>query len=263
MNNQNNFKSHIRNLVSYKNYVLLSLLIISFTLPSCMIEDLATKPHIDNTKVRGSGDLISEQLDLPYFNSISMNTAGLVEIESGSDQEVQVSVDDNIWEHIIIRVQDEELIIEVEQGISLSDFDLTVEVRMTDLKALTTNSAGSIRGLNTFEEDQIRLMINSAGSISLDLIANQLNTLINSAGSLLLSGEVAYHNSMLSSAGSLSAFGLQTETTVIMLNSAGNAHVSVSELLDVTINSVGSVYYKGNPEIKQKINSIGSVISAN
>ena len=113
MNNQNNFNSHIGNLVSYKNYLLLCLLIISVTLPSCMIEELATEPHNDHTKVKGSGDMISEQLDLSYFNSISMNTAGLVEIESGSDQQVQVTVDDNIWEHIIIRIQDDVLIIEV------------------------------------------------------------------------------------------------------------------------------------------------------
>jgi hypothetical protein len=134
---------------------------------------------------------------------------------------------------------------------------------MTDFDALVTNSAGSIRGLNTFVEDEITLMINSAGNIYLDLVAGQLNSICNSAGNLLLSGQVTDHHVMLSSAGNLFGFELMTVTSTIILNSAGSAQVSVSNLLDVTINSVGSVYYKGNPDVIQHINSIGRVFSAN
>jgi hypothetical protein len=228
-----------------------------------MIHDLGTDPDIDKIKIKGSGNLVSEEIEVPYYHSISMNTAGLVNITQGTEQNVKVTVDENIMEYLLIQVRDDELIIEVVHDVSLSDYELTIDVSMTDLVALVTNSAGSIRGLNTFEEDQITLMVNSAGSIFLDLKASQLNSICNSAGNLFLSGQVTDHNVMLSSAGNLFAFELITEKTIIILNSAGNAQVFASKLLDVTINSVGSVHYKGDPELIQRINSIGRVFSAN
>jgi hypothetical protein len=262
--NQKNYpvsNTHIQ--TSSVKYLLMVSILISLILPACMVQDWSTEPENDNLKIKGSGNLISEEMDVPYFHSISMNTAGLVTVTQGTEQHIEVTVDDNIMEHLSIRVHNDELIIEVVRGVSLSEFELTIDVIMTDLKSLVTNSAGSIKGINTFEEDQINLMVNSAGNIILDLKANQLNSMINSAGNLLLSGQVTHHNAMLSSAGNLSAFDLYTETTVIMINSAGNAQVTASKLLDVTINSVGCVYYKGDPVLIQRINSIGRVISAN
>jgi hypothetical protein len=262
--NQKNYpvsNTHIQ--TSSVKYLLMVSILISLILPACIVQDWSTEPENDNLKIKGSGNLISEEMDVPYFHSISMNTAGLVTVTQGTEQHIEVTVDDNIMEHLSIRVHNDELIIEVVRGVSLSEFELTIDVIMTDLKSLVTNSAGSIKGINTFEEDQINLMVNSAGNIILDLKAYQLNSMINSAGNLLLSGQVTHHNAMLSSAGNLSAFDLYTETTVIMINSAGNAQVTASKLLDVTINSVGCVYYKGDPVLIQRINSIGRVISAN
>jgi len=228
-----------------------------------MIEDLSTDPETDKIKIKGSGNVISKDIEVPYFNSIFMNTAGLVTIAHGTEQNVTIIVDDNVLEYLNIHVQNDALVIEVVDDIALSDYDLTVDVNMTDLESLTTNSAGSIRGLTTFEESQINLILNSAGNIYLDIKANHVNSVCNSAGNLFLSGQVTDHDVMLSSAGNLFAFGLLTDTTSIILNSAGNAQVFALKLLNVTINSVGSVFYKGDPVIIQHINSMGRVFSAN
>jgi hypothetical protein len=263
MNKNNKSVSIKRQSLFAEMYFVVIILIISLLLSACLIQDLSTEPDNGHAKVKGSGVSISEELELPHFKSIAMNTAGLVNITSGTDQNVEVTVDDNIIDYLSIYVENEVLIIEVVKDVSLSEYELTIEATMTELRSLVTNSAGNIKGLNTFEENQINLMVNSAGNISLDLKVNQLNSMINSAGNLFLSGQAVHHNTILSSAGNLSAFGLETETTTILLNSAGNAHVTVTELLDVTINSVGCVYYKGYPQVIQNINSIGCVVPAN
>jgi hypothetical protein len=262
--NQKEYSSFNKVITFYLRLFTVSIgIIVLITLSSCVVHELSTEPDNDRTKIKGSGKTVSEVRELPNFNSITMNTAGLVKITSGENQYLEITVDENVLEYIKVYVEEEVLIIEIEEKVSISNFELTVDIVMTDLRSLVTNSAGSIRSLNQFEEDKINLMINSAGSISLDLKANQLNSMINSAGSLFLRGQVTHHNTILSSAGNVSAFDLGTETTTVLINSAGNAHVNVSELLDVTINSVGCVYYKGNPQIIQNINSIGCVISAN
>ena len=248
---------------SIRLFPVIGAVVFVLFLSSCFVHELSTEPGDEHKSIKGSGIIISEERDLPFFNSISMNTAGLVNTSSGDEQYVEISVDDNVMEYLSVYVRNEVLVIEIINNVSLSDVNLTVDVVMTDLKSLTTNSAGSIVGLNTFEEDRINLTINSAGSISLDLKVDELNSMINSAGSLILSGKAIHHNAILSSAGHLLAFDLDTDTTMIILNSAGNASVTVTKLLEVTINSVGCVYYKGHPRIIQDINSIGRVISAN
>lgn len=263
MNSIRNQASHLGNPVSYNFGFLLLLILILVSLPACMIQDFATEPVDERFKIKGSGVLITETRDLPFFHSISFNTVGLVTISPGFEQHLEITIDDNIVEYLSLYVENERLIIELNSDITLSEYDLLIEATMTDLKSLATNSAGSIKGLDTFEENKINLVTNSAGNISLDLNATQVNSMINSAGSLFISGRTTYHNSMLSSAGSLSAFELETETTIIMVNSAGSAQVNVSKLLDVTINSIGCVFYKGYPKMIQNINSIGCVISSN
>jgi len=241
---------------------LSTVFLFIFIFSSCTINDLGTDPEIDQ-KIEGSGNLVSEDIEVPSFHSISMNTAGLVNITQNTIQNIEVTVDDNILDYLIIRVQDEVLIIEIVSDVTLSNFELTIDVSMINLESLVTNSAGSIRGLNAFEEDVVNLMVNSAGNIFMDLKVNQLNSMCNSAGNIFLSGQATDHNVMLSSAGNLNAFDLETENTTIVLNSAGNAYVFVSKTLDVTINSAGSVFFKGDPAIKRQINSIGRVYSAN
>ena len=247
---------------SFVKIFLISIMLTLFIFSSCTIHDFGTDPDNDQETIKGSGDLIIEEIEVPYFHSIIMNTAGLVTISQGTEQNVEVTVDENIMEYIIVRVQDDNLVIEIVKDVTLSDYDLTIDVSMTELSALVTNSAGSIKGLNKFEEDVVNLMVNSAGNIVLELDANRLNSMCNSAGNLFLSGQVTDHNVMLSSAGSLIAFELLTDTTTIILNSAGSAQVCASKLLDVTINSVGSVFYKGDPVIIKHINSIGGIYPA-
>jgi hypothetical protein len=217
---------------------------MAFLNMACMINDYSNSPEQMNEEIRGSGIFISEELALEDFHSVSMCTAGLVTIEQGNEQRISITVDDNIREHIVLSVVNKELIISVAPNVRLTRFDLKVEVIMMDLETLTTNSAGSIIGKSLFEADFVSLIINSAGN-------------------LMLSGETPRHYSQVSSAGNMLAFDLETDTTIIMLNSAGNAQVSALQLLDITINSCGSLYYKGAAKIVQRINSIGQVVCVN
>lgn len=263
MNNMNKFKTKDGRKAFLKCYRWMIYLGMAFLNMACMINEYSNSPEQMDEEIRGSGIFISEELALEDFHSVSMCTAGLVTIEQGNEQKVSITVDDNIREHIVLSVVNEELIISVAPNVRLTRFDLKIEVILKDIETLTTNSAGSIIGKSPFEADYVALIINSAGNISLDIKAEEIVSVLNSAGSLMLSGETPRHYAQVSSAGNMLAFDLKTDTTIIMLNSAGNAQVSALQLLDITINSCGSVYYKGTPKIVQRINSIGQVVCVN
>ncbi len=230
---------------------------------SCLIIDATDTFDESDDSIKGSGYLITESRTLPNFNSIEMCTAGKVYITYGIEQEVSVTVDQNIAEYITTSVHDGKLFIGTKRGVSLSNYKLIVNLTMTDLEELVTNSSGDIIGKNKFEADVLCLVINSSGDISLDLAADQLYSRISSSGDLFLNGSVYKHEAVISSSGDLCAFNLITDTTRITLNSSGDAEVYASRLLDVKINSSGNLFYKGYPTIYKLISSSGRIIDAN
>jgi len=230
---------------------------------SCLVVDVMESIEETSDQVNGSGYVTTEQRNLPKFDSVEMSTAGKVYITYGTEQEVSVTVDENIAQYITTSVHGGKLFISTSRGVSLSNYRLIVNLTMTDLEELVTNSSGDIIGQNTFEVDRISLVTNSSGDISLDLEADQLYSRISSSGDLFLSGSVVYHEATISSSGNIHAFNLITDTTKITINSSGDAEVYASRLLDVRINSSGDLRYKGYPTIYQSISSSGRIIDAN
>lgn len=245
-----------------KKLFLLILGLISLN-TACLIIDVSDSIEDSNGKIKGSGYLITEQRTLPLFNSVEMNTAGKVYVTYGMEQEVLVVVDQNIAEYITTSVYDGKLYIGTKRGVSLSNYKLIINLTMTDVEELVTNSSGDIIGNNKFVADRVGLLINSSGDICLDLEADQLYTRISSSGDLLLSGAVVYHEATLASSGDLYAFNLITDTTKITICSSGNAEVYAVRLLDVRISSSGDLYFKGYPTIYQSISSSGRIFDKN
>ena len=237
---------------------LVGLALIAFTI-SCSEFD----PIISPGRITGSGKLATQIRTMPDFHSVHMTTAGKVYVTLGAEQEVSVTVDDNIQEYVTTSVSGGALVIGIKPGSQLSNFDLTVNITITDLEGLSTSSAGSIESKNKFVADFVTLALSSAGSIRLNLEADELNSVLSSAGNLTLSGSVVNHQAWVSSAGNLRAFDMITDTTIVNVSSAGNAEVYVTKLLEATITSVGSVFYKGNPEIRQTVTSLGTLIDSN
>jgi len=67
----------------------------------------------------------------------------------------------------------------------------------------------------------------------------------------------------MSGVGDLLAFGLQTDTTSIVIGGTGGARVHADSQLNVTISGTGSVHYQGFPDLDVVITGIGLVVDAN
>ncbi len=242
-----------------RKYIFIIVLLIGYLLSGCMV-------HVNEPEykpVHGSGELVNYSMTLPQFHSIEFNTAGKILILSGVEQEVSVTVNENLDEYLDINVKNGKLIVGIKDHYQVNDLDLTINITMTELELLTANSAGSIFGENRFSSESVTLFLNSAGSINLELEADRLFSYLNSAGSLNLNGEVREHRTVISSAGSLNALGLMTKNTIAILSSAGNGYVNVTDILDATLASIGSLYYIGEPEVTGSVSSIGRIYNSN
>ena len=245
-------------------FFLLAVIVIFNT--SCEDSSCPTCSHwndIDNNNVHGSGNKVSEERIVSFFNSINHATVGQVNITYGETQEVIVTTDDNIQKYVKTKVENKKLNIYIDSDSGLSNFKLTIDIVLTELKSLSTSSAGNIASTNKFFADNVELYLNSAGNINLEVETNKLYSNINSAGNLILRGKANSHYSSLNSAGNLQGYNFETDTTKINVNSAGNAFVNVSDHLDVTLTSLGSLFYVGSPQITQNISGLGKVVNSN
>jgi len=246
-------------------YFILLIIMIIFTTScddnSCPVCNDSHSWNSNN--IKGSGNIIEQERTVPFFNSINHATVGQVNLTYGNTQQVIVNADDNIQQYVRTNVQDNTLQINIDSEYGLTDFTLSIDIIMTDLKSLAANSAGNIRSTNTFIADNVYLHLNSAGNIQLNLETKDLHSNISSAGNLFLRGKADNHYAGLYSAGNLYAYDLETSTCIIGVNSAGSAFINVNDYLDATLTSLGSVFYTGYPQITQSINSIGRVINSN
>jgi hypothetical protein len=235
---------------------------VMFLIIATACSDRNTDP-VSSLTITGSGVMASEGRTVPSFHSVSLTTVGNVLIGHSAQQSVNVTVDDNIMPFITTTVSGGVLVIGSNQSVSLSDFDLTVNIAMPELRAITLNGVGNLTGLSQFAGDTLNLTINGVGNIVCDADMYLLNSTIGGVGNLIVSGQATRHVASLASVGNLESFGLMSDTALVTVSGQGNAEVNVADYLNVSISGAGSVLYRGQPNIDVFITGSGSVIDAN
>jgi hypothetical protein len=216
-----------------------------------------------NYTIHGSGDLISEPRRLPQFNSLEINTAAEVQLSRGGNQQVIVTVDDNVMEYITTRVYDGMLQVSSRSNVSISDFSLSLHITIPELAGVAVNGVATVISEDNFNPDILFLTMNGVGNIGLSIAAGEVFSANNSVGTIDLRGTAVTHYAAVSSVGPIMAYDLVTDTTLASVNSVGNAYVRADDFLRATIGSTGSIYYRGYPEIQLLDNGAGRLIDAN
>lgn len=227
---------------------------------SCSDDDSPVSPQT----IVGSGNPTQETRTISStFHSISLRMPAQVTLTSGTEQEVIVTVDDNVLQYVQTTDSSGTLIIRLDPSVNVSDYDLAVALTMTNLEGITCESPGTITGTNKFTVDAVSLVLSGTGNIDLEVETAAVSSVVSGAGNITLSGSAASHSIVVTGAGNMYAFYLTTVNTSIVISGVGNAEVNVSTSLNVVISGIGSVYYKGHPDISQEITGTGRIFNAN
>lgn len=241
--------------------VLIALALTLLILGACSDSDR----HINspNYNIYGSGDLITETLDLSSFSSIAVSNVARVNLTQGENQEVVFTVDDNIREYIRFTVYNGHLYVNNEDNVNLHEYTLILDITVPRIESIVIDGVCDVIGQNQISGDYLYLDLSGVGYINLNLDFEEVNTEIGGVGNVDLSGSAVTHIANLASVGNLNAFELATDTSYVAANSVGNAYVYVDDYLRAVIGSTGSIYYRGHPEISQTIEGWGRVVDAN
>lgn len=206
----------------------------------------------------------TEKRNVGSFNGIDVCCGIKVLLTQGSSSSVEVEAKSENIQYVKTEVKGNTLYITFDNKKKCDKKgSITVYVTANDIKKLEANSAGIIEGTNTIHARNIKLDVNSAGLIKLDMKADNVVCKGNSAGKITLKGEAQALTADNNSAASFDLKGLEAVKADVSSNSAASIDLNVKTEVNANANSGARIRYYGNPSLTNVAsNSGGSVKKA-
>ena len=187
--------------------------------------------------VRGDGHIKTEERSVSTFANIDAGGAFEIEWQNGSPA-LRVTTDENLLPYIENNVSDDTLHLRTRDHVWPTH---GIKVVISS----PTRTGAKIRGAVKLTAKQL-----SGQTFALES---------KGASEVSLDGTVDRLLADMTGASQLAADGLQTKTAEISTTGAGDADVTVTDMLNVVITGAGKVSYSGNPTIKKQITGAGSI----
>lgn len=212
-------------------------------------------------RVRGNGDVTTEERSLNGFDGVESYGSFDVYLTSDSGYSVKVEADENLLQYIETDISGNKLRIRTARGISVRPSStMKVYVSAPEYSVVSSSGSGNIYGKNEISSaDDLDIGISGSGNIDLDVRAGKVSADISGSGSISLDGEANSISSSIAGSGDIKAGNLKTREAKIHIAGSGNANLQATEQLDVEIAGSGDVRYSGDPKVNSHIAGSGSV----
>ena len=145
----------------------------------------------EKSPVQGSYNLVQKKIMIADYSEIEVNFPAEVVYQQYSDSfpYLQISTDDNMLEHLNIRVEDDRLIVEIKPDSIISPTKLLIYTASTSLKKVNQNSSGNIRLAGEINSLDLTMELTGAGEIRTDsLLCDKLRVDMTGSGKIILVG---------------------------------------------------------------------------
>lgn len=221
--------------------------------------------YIGGKRVRGNGNVRSEERMLSAFSAVQVSGAMDVILVQDSVQKVKIEADDNLIPYIVTSIMGDKLEVRTKRGYNLRPTGkMKIYVSSPSFSKVDVSGACNIFGEGVINNNRdISLEVSGAGDIKLQVNAPKVSAEVSGSGSMELKGETRDFEAELSGAGNIHCFDLKSENTKLRISGAGDAEVFASVSLDARVSGAGSVRYKGNATtVNQRVSGAGSVKKA-
>jgi len=207
-----------------------------------------------------------EKRDVPTFSKISLRVPGVLYVEQGEPQRLEIEAKSSTLEKIITEVKGDELIIRFEnRNFFWQNFnagDIEIHATAKEIKGLAISGSGDIRARNPLNTEEMDMRISGSGDITLaELNAEKADVSISGSGDVRIAegGNARNFSISVSGSGDIDASGFEAEDVSVRVSGSGNTSVHATEKLEIKVSGSGDVYYVGNPEINSSVSGSGSV----
>lgn len=242
-----------------KNWIFTCTILVTLFTSGCIIDldDDDFRPC-----ERGRGPIVSQTINMPFFDGIDMQIPGNVYLRQGPQFEVVVEGYGNLIDRLETRVRNDIWEINLGRCSVFPDY-LDIYITIPDIRFIKVSSSAKVVSENVLITNDIDLVIDGSGDIDLALDVDDVFASMNGSGDIYLEGrgdELFYE---IRGSGDLRSFNCAFNEGRVRIDGSGDAEVFISVFLDVVIRGSGDVFYRGNPNINGDIIGSGSIINAN
>ena len=220
-----------------------------------------------NKPIYGNYQLVNQQIDIDNYENVILNIPAEVYYQQFSDSApyLQIHTDENIFKALNVRVQGNQLIIDVKHDSIIKPSKLTIYTSSHNLNNVSVTGSGEIRLKGEVNFLDFKLNITGSGKLQADsLLCNRMTANITGSGNAELTGASNHSSFTITGSGNINAFDYFVQELNCKITGAGNIEALVYNNLDVNIIGSGKLSYRGDPQsITKKIIGSGSVEPVN
>ena len=252
-----------------RNIIIIAAAIISMTLNACTFN--LDGETLGGKAIEGDGNIVTRTYDVTAFNEISTSLPATVNFTIADSYSCTVSVDENLFDYLDIRVKDNELLMgkckeEKNKGLKATKF--VIEVTAPSLDIINLAGSGTFNANSPLEAEKFeanvagsgdivfhktvttqKVDLNVAGSGDLacnELISDELGCYIAGSG---VSGQVRKAEAGVAGSGDI-VLTCNIENLDANIAGSGDIKARVSGKLNYAIIGSGDIGYYGNPVVE-------------
>lgn len=216
--------------------------------------------YVTGERIRGNGDLKTEQRSPGSFKSVSSHGSFNVYVSNG-DQSVKIEAEDNLLPYIETYVDGNVLQIDTKDNYWLRPSrEIKIFVSSPDFESIRSYGSGDINGESKITNpSKLELRVNGSANIKMDVDAPEIDAETNGSGDIDLRGATKTWNGEIRGSGNIKAMDLKSDNATIRIYGSGDADVFATARLDVHVAGSGDVRYKGDAQISSSIAGSGRV----
>jgi len=205
--------------------------------------------EIAGERIKGSGNVITENRSTSEFNSIDVSGAIDVYVRQDSASSVKVEADDNILEYIEVHTEGSRLEIYTQNNIRLRpSHKIKVYISNPEYKEIQVSGASSVRCENEITSDVLDVSLSGASEGKLELNAPRVTVHVTGASNASIKGKTKDFEGSASGASEIKGFDLLSENAEVDASGASHIEIYASVRIDGQSSGASSVNYKGNAQ---------------
>ena len=249
-----------------RHFLIIAALIVAMLVQSCTIA--ISGESLGGETIKGNGNIVTRDYDMTDFNGISTSLSATVNFTKADNYSCIVSVDENLFEYLDIKVKDNELLMgkrKEDKNTNLKATQFVIEVTAPSLEYLNLAGSGTFNALSPLNlagsGDIIfhksvsaqKTELNVAGSGDLvcnELIADELDSNVAGSGDLkVVSGQVREAEAGVAGSGDI-VLTCDIENLDANIAGSGDIKARVNGKLTYGIFGSGDIGYYGNPVLE-------------
>ena len=216
-----------------------------------------------NKPIYGNHQLVNHRISIDNYEKVILNIPGEVFYQQFSDSTpyLQIHTDENIYEALDVRVQNNQLIIEAKKDSIIRPSILTIYTCSHNLSQVTVNGSGEMHLKGEVNAKDFRLDITGSGNLLADsLLCDRLTAKVTGSGNAQLTGASNRSSFSIKGSGNIKAFDYFIQELECEITGSGNIEALATNKLNINITGSGNLSYRGDPQsINKDITGSGKV----